>query len=90
MLQHIVGKTDGIPLFVEEITKALLESGHLQETHEHYELTGPLSAVAIPSTLHDSLMARLDRLVTAKAVAQYAAGMTPLFIYLAPGRVATG
>ena len=81
VLQHIVEKTDGIPLFVEEITKALLESGHLQETHEHYELTGPLSAVAIPSTLHDSLMARLDRLVTAKAVAQYAAGIGRHFSY---------
>ena len=81
VLQHIVEKTDGIPLFVEEITKALLESGHLQETHEHYELTGPLSAVAIPSTLHDSLMARLDRLITAKAVAQYAAGIGRHFSY---------
>src|SRR5262249_22458999 len=73
VLTQIVEKTDGVPLFVEEMTKAVLESGLLHEVHGHYELTGAVSAFAIPATLHDSLMARLDRLVTAKAVAQYAA-----------------
>jgi hypothetical protein len=73
VLRQIVEKTDGVPLFVEEMTKAVLESGILQDVHGHYELTGSVSAFAIPATLHDSLMARLDRLVTAKAVAQYAA-----------------
>ncbi len=57
-----MAKTDGVPLFVEELTKTVLESGLLQETEEHYELTGPLPPLAIPATLHDSLMARLDRL----------------------------
>src|SRR5262249_16673251 len=72
-VQQIIAKTDGVPLFVEEMTKAIVESGHLKETDGHYELTGSFSTFAIPATLQDSLMARLDRLVTAKAVAQYAA-----------------
>jgi class 3 adenylate cyclase len=81
VLQQIVEKTDGVPLFVEEMTKAILESGHLQEAEGQYELTGSLSSFAIPATLQDSLMARLDRLVTAKAVAQYAAVIGRQFSY---------
>src|SRR5262249_6393684 len=77
----IMTKTDGVPLFVEEITKSLLESGQLQAVNEHYELIGSLSTFAIPATLQDSLMARLDRLVTAKAVAQYAAVIGRQFSY---------
>jgi predicted ATPase len=73
VLQQIIARTDGVPLFVEEMTKAILESGQLKAINGHYELTGALSTFAIPATLQDSLMARLDRLVTAKAVAQYAA-----------------
>ena len=57
-----MAKTDGVPLFVEELTKMVLESGLLQEREARYELTGPLPPLAIPTTLHDSLMARLDRL----------------------------
>ena len=79
--QLIVQRTDGVPLFVEEMTKAILESGHLKATDGHYELTGAFSTFAIPATLHDSLMARLDRLVTAKAVAQYAAVIGRQFAY---------
>jgi predicted ATPase len=63
------------------MTKAILESGHLKETDGHYALTGALSSLAIPATLQDSLMARLDRLVTAKAVAQYAAVIGRQFAY---------
>jgi len=81
VLQQILTKTDGVPLFVEEITKSLLESGHLKALDGHYELTGALSTLAIPATLQDSLMARLDRLVTAKAVAQYAAVIGRQFAY---------
>jgi predicted ATPase len=81
VVQRIVEKTDGVPLFVEEMVKAVLESGVLQETDNQYELTGSLSALAIPATLQDSLMARLDRLVTAKAVAQYAAVIGRQFSY---------
>ena len=81
VLQQIIAKTDGVPLFVEEMTKAILESGHLKAVDDHYELTGSLSTFAIPATLQDSLMARLDRLVTAKAVAQYAAVIGRQFAY---------
>jgi predicted ATPase len=81
VLQQIVEKTDGVPLFVEEITKAILESGVLHAVDGHYELTGSLHTLAIPMTLQDSLMARLDRLVTAKAVAQYAAVIGRQFSY---------
>src|SRR5262249_42788954 len=68
-------------LFVEEMTKAILESGQLTAVDEHYALTGSLSTCAIPATLQDSLMARLDRLGTAKAVAQYAAVIGRQFPY---------
>src|SRR5262245_41063415 len=81
VLVQIVAKTDGVPLFVEELTKAILESGHLNEVDGHYELMGSFSTFAIPATLQDSLMARLDRLVTAKAVAQYAAVIGRQFAY---------
>src|SRR5713101_4614334 len=81
VLRQVVDKTDGVPLFVEEMTKAVLESGILQDVHGHYELAGSVSAFAIPATLQDSLMARLDRLVTAKAVAQYAAVLGRHFSY---------
>src|SRR5947199_5652908 len=81
VLQQIIAKTDGVPLFVEEMTKAILESGHLKAVDGHYELVGSLSSFAIPATLQDSLMARLDRLVTAKSVAQYAAVIGRQFSY---------
>ena len=82
VLAPMVEKTDGVPLFVEEMTKAILESGYLKETDGHYELMGSFSTFAIPATLQDSLMARLDRLVTAKAVAQYAAVIGRQFSYV--------
>jgi class 3 adenylate cyclase/predicted ATPase len=78
---QIVAKTDGVPLFVEELTKMVLESGLLQEQEEGYALTGPLPALAIPATLHDSLMARLDRLATVKTVAQLGATIGRTFAY---------
>jgi predicted ATPase/class 3 adenylate cyclase len=81
IFQQILAKADGVPLFVEEMTKAILESGQLKALDGHYELTGSFSTFAIPATLQDSLMARLDRLVTAKAVAQYAAVIGRQFAY---------
>src|SRR5262249_8159736 len=72
---------DGVPLFVEEMTKAILESGQLTAVDKHYELVGSLSTLTIPATLQDSLMARLDHLVTAKSVAQYAAVIGRGFAY---------
>jgi predicted ATPase len=88
--QQIVSKTDGVPLFAEELTKMVLESGLLQETNGHYELTGPLPPLAIPTTLHDSLMARLDRLATVKEVAQRGATLGREFSYELMQAVAPG
>ena len=81
VLEQIVAKTDGVPLFVEELTKTILESGLLRETAGAYALTGPLPPLAIPTTLHDALMARLDRLATVKAVAQLGAVLGRTFSY---------
>ena len=78
---QIIEKTDGVPLFVEELTKTVLESGLLEEQADAYVLTGPLPALAIPSTLNDSLMARLDRLGPIKDVAQTAAAIGREFSY---------
>jgi class 3 adenylate cyclase/predicted ATPase len=81
VLADVVSKTDGVPLFVEELTKMLLESGLLEERADRYELTGPLPPLAIPNTLHDSLMARLDRLATVKGLAQLGATLGREFSY---------
>jgi class 3 adenylate cyclase/predicted ATPase len=78
---QIVAKTDGVPLFVEELTKAVLESGLLADAGDRYELAGPLPPLAIPATLHDSLMARLDRLAPVKEVAQIGAAIGREFSY---------
>ncbi len=81
VVEQVVIKTDGVPLFVEELTKMVLESGLLQEREERYELTGPLPPLAIPTTLHDSLMARLDRLAMVKGLAQLGATLGGAFSY---------
>jgi class 3 adenylate cyclase/predicted ATPase len=81
IVQQIVAKTDGVPLFVEELTKMVLESGLLLERDDRYAPTGPLPPLAIPATLHDSLMARLDRLAPVKAVAQLGAVLGRTFSY---------
>ena len=74
VLDQIVAKADGVPLFVEELTKTVIESGLVARGAEGFELTGELSSLAIPSTLQDSLMARLDRLpVAVKELAQVCA-----------------
>ena len=81
VVEQVVAKTDGVPLFVEELTKLVLESGLLQERAEGYVLSGPLPPLAIPATLHDSLMARLDRLATVKGLAQLGATLGREFSY---------
>jgi TOMM system kinase/cyclase fusion protein len=81
VMQQLIERTDGVPLFIEELTKAVLEAGMLQDVDGQYVMTSTLSSFAIPATLQDSLMARLDRLVTAKAVAQYAAVIGRQFSY---------
>jgi class 3 adenylate cyclase/predicted ATPase len=81
VVEQVVAKTDGVPLFVEELTKMVLESGLLQERDGRYALTGPLPPLAIPTTLHDSLMARLDRLGAVKGLAQFGATLGREFAY---------
>jgi class 3 adenylate cyclase/predicted ATPase len=81
VLRQVVTRTDGVPLFVEELTKMLLETGPLKEEGDRYALSGPLPPLAIPATLHDSLIARLDRLGSAKEVAQLAATLGRAFPY---------
>jgi predicted ATPase len=81
VLRQIVEKTDGIPLFVEELVKTILESALVREEATGYVLTGPLPPLAIPTTLQDALMARLDRLVPVKAVAQLGAVLGREFSY---------
>jgi predicted ATPase/class 3 adenylate cyclase len=81
VVQHIVKKTDGVPLYVEELTKMILESGLLREEDDRYDLTGPLSTVTIPDTLQESLMARLDRLPKLREVAQLGAVLGREFDY---------
>ena len=73
VLEQILARTEGVPLFTEELTKAVLESGLLGDAGDRYVLDGPLPPLAIPVTLHDSLMARLDRLSPVKEVAQIGA-----------------
>ena len=81
VVQQIVVKTDGIPLFVEELVKTVLESGLVREDADRYVLTGPLPPLAIPATLQDALMARLDRLAAVKEVAQLGAVLGREFSY---------
>jgi predicted ATPase/class 3 adenylate cyclase len=81
IVEQVIAKTDGVPLFVEELIKMILESGLVQEQADRYVLTGPLPPLAIPSTLHDSLMARLDRLATARALVQLGAVLGREFAY---------
>lgn len=79
--EQVVKKTDGMPLFVEEFTRTVLESSLLAEREGRYEPTDPLRAFSVPTTLQDSLMARLDRLGRAKNVAQLAAVLGREFPY---------
>lgn len=81
VVQQIVSKTDGVPLFVEELTKMVMESDLVREVEGHYELSQPLPPLAIPATLQDSLMARLDRLASVREIAQLGATIGREFNY---------
>jgi class 3 adenylate cyclase/predicted ATPase len=89
VLREIIARTDGVPLFVEELTKMVLESGLLTAQGDHYILKGPLPPLAIPTTLQDSLLARLDRLGEARAIAQLGATFGRGFSYTVLQAVAT-
>ena len=81
MLEHIVSKADGVPLYVEELTRTILGSGVLRVEADRYLLDGALADLQIPSTLQDSLMARLDRVPTLREVAQVASVLGREFTY---------
>ncbi|HXU45711.1 MAG TPA: adenylate/guanylate cyclase domain-containing protein [Thermoanaerobaculia bacterium] len=81
VLRQLIAKTDGVPLFVEELTKMVLESGLLREAGDRFELVGPLPPLAIPATLQDSLMARVDRLAAVREVVQLAAAIGREFTF---------
>ena len=85
VMEQIVAKTDGVPLFLEELTKTVLESGLLREEDGAYVLSTILTPLAIPSTLQDSLMARLDRLAPVKGTAQIGAAIGREFSYRSAG-----
>jgi class 3 adenylate cyclase/predicted ATPase len=78
---QIVERTDGVPLFIEELTKTVVESGLVVDTGDRYNVAGPLTQFAIPATLNDSLLARLDRLAPTREVAQIAAALGRHFSY---------
>src|SRR6516165_2034012 len=75
LVDQILAKTDGVPLFVEELTKSILESAELRDVGDRWEYAGRASSLAIPLTLRDSLMARLDRFAPVKDIAQIGAAI---------------
>ena len=81
VLQQIVERTDGVPLFVEELTQTVVESGYLREGADRYVFYGPLPELALPATLQGSLLARLDRLGAVREIAQEAAVIGREFAY---------
>jgi class 3 adenylate cyclase/tetratricopeptide (TPR) repeat protein len=81
LLEKIIAKTDGVPLYVEELTKAVLESGELRDAGDHYDYTGDARTATIPATLRDSLTARLDRSAQVKEIAQIGAAIGREFSY---------
>ncbi len=81
VVDHIVAKADGVPLYVEELTKAILGSGVLEARGDAYVLTGALAQLHIPETLQDSLMARLDRAPRLREVAQLGSVLGREFAY---------
>jgi len=70
IVDQIVDRTDGVPLFIEALTKTVLESGILTKTSDRYTVAGPVALLAIPTTLQGSLLARLDRLAPTRKVAR--------------------
>jgi tetratricopeptide (TPR) repeat protein len=86
--EQIVDRTDGVPLFIEELTKSVVESGIVREAGDHYAVAGPVTSLAIPSSLHASLLARLDRLAPTREVAQIGSALGRSFSHELIGAVA--
>ena len=81
LYEQILAKTEGIPLFVEELTKSILESGMLEEAADRFEYGSGVQTFTIPATLRDSLMARLDRFMPVKEIAQIGSAIGREFSY---------
>jgi tetratricopeptide (TPR) repeat protein len=81
LLEQILTKTDGVPLFVEELTKSILESGELKDSGDRYDYVGATHRISVPASLRDSLMARLDRFAPVKEIAQIGAAIGREFSY---------
>jgi tetratricopeptide (TPR) repeat protein len=79
--EQILTRTDGVPLFVEELTRSILEAGALKDIGDHYEYSGSARSITVPTTLRDSLMARLDRFTPVKEIAQIGAVIGREFSY---------
>jgi predicted ATPase len=75
IVDQIIDRTDGVPLFIEELTKTVIESGIVTEARDHCAATGPVTPIAIPTSLHASLLARLDRSAPTREVAQIGAAL---------------
>lgn len=75
VVNAILGSADGVPLFVEELTRALVDSGRLRDMGDRYDLVGTSLDLSVPVTLHDLLVARLDRLPAGREVAQVASAL---------------
>ena len=86
--EQIIVRTDGVPLFIEELTKAVIESGVVADAGDRYTVTGPAPSLAIPTSLHASLLARLDRLAPTREVAQIGATLGRSFTHELIGAVA--
>ena len=86
--EQIIDRTDGVPLFVEELTKAVVESGILTDAGDRYTAAGPVTPLAIPASLQASLLARLDRLAPVREVAQIGAALGRQFSHELIGAVA--
>src|SRR5260370_40262239 len=72
---QIADRADGVPLFIEELTKTVVESGLATEAGNRCRVTGSVAPLAIPTTLHDSLLARLDRLAPTHKLEQIGAAL---------------
>lgn len=81
VIEHITAKSDGVPLYIEELTKSILQSELLEEQAESYVLRGSLDTITIPTTLQDSLMSRLDREPKVRELAQIGAVLGREFAY---------
>ena len=89
LVEQILIKTDGVPPFVEELTRSILKSGNLRDAGDRWEYAGHAGSLATPLTLRDSLMARLDRFTPVKEVAQIGAAIGREFSYELIAAVAT-